>query len=544
MQSWLFTLDIVVLLSACLFLGGLFSRFGQSPIVGYLLAGTILGGASGTALIHSEQGIEDIAELGVALLLFSLGLEFSWARIKKFGSRAIFVGVLQVLITALTATTISFFFGCSIVEAVAIGAMVCLSSTACVLRILSDRRDLDTVHGRSAISVLLLQDIAVVPLAILMTVLSGGQGESGVIVEVGKIVLSAIALIVSLYLVLNKAAVFALGRMTLERNRELAVLLAVVSALGSTWAAHQLGLSPALGAFVAGMFLGGTSFATQIRADISSLRVIFLTLFFGAAGMVADPYWIASNLLLVLSVTAALILIKAVLIWLIMLSFGFTHCSAVATGLTLSQVGEFAFVLGSIGKRGGVVSSDVYLLIVSCTILSLFITPYLIAAAPKIGLLVERKLRRNFPVVTTVEGKRISPEILLIGFGPTGKAIATSLLPLREKVLVLDLNRNLVSEASELGFPALVGDALQLDVLEHIGIASVQLVVITIPARFATLTLLQHVRRLAPEALTFVRSRYQIDKPDFEAAGATLVVGDEEEVGSKLREAVLETLNK
>lgn len=544
MQSWLFTLDIVVLLSACLFLGGLFSRFGQSPIVGYLLAGTILGGASGTALIHSEQGIEDIAELGVALLLFSLGLEFSWARIKKFGSRAIFVGVLQVLITALTATSISFIFGCSIVEAVAIGAMVCLSSTACVLRILSDRRDLDSVHGRSAISVLLLQDIAVVPLAILMTVLSGGQGESGLIFEVGKIILSAVALIVSLYLILNKAAVFALGRLTLERNRELAVLLAVVSALGATWAAHQFGLSPALGAFVAGMFLGGSSFATQIRADISSLRVIFLTLFFGAAGMVADPYWIASNWFLVLGVTAALILIKAIVIWLIMLGFGFTHSSAVATGLTLSQVGEFAFVLGSIGKRGGVVSQDVYLLIVSCTILSLFITPYLIAAAPRIGLFLERKLRRNYQVVTSSTVQSIAPEILLIGFGPTGKAIATSLLPLRENVLVLDLNRNLVNEASELGFPAMLGDALQLDVLEHIGIATVQLVVITIPARFATLTLLQHVRRLAPEALTFVRSRYQIDKPDFEAAGATLVIGDEEEVGSKLREAVLATLNK
>lgn len=544
MESWLFTLDIVVLLSACLFLGGVFSRFGQSPIVGYLLAGTILGGASGTALIHSEQGIEDIAELGVALLLFSLGLEFSWARIRKFGSRAIFVGLLQVVITALTATSLGYLFGCSIVEAIAIGAMVCLSSTACVLRILSDRRDLDSVHGRSAISVLLLQDIAVVPLAILMTVLSGGQGESGVLVGVGKIILSAGALIVSLYIVINKAAVLALGRMTLERNRELAVLLAVVAALGSTWAAHQFGLSPALGAFVAGMFLGGTSFATQIRADISSLRVIFLTLFFGAAGMVADPFWIVSNLPLVLSVTVALILIKTGLIWAIMLGFGFTHSSAVATGLTLSQVGEFAFVLGSIGKRGGVVSDEIYMLIVSCTILSLFVTPNLIAAAPRIGLFFERKLRQNYQRASISQEKKIAPEILLIGFGPTGKAIANSLLPIREKVLVLDLNRDLVNEASELGFPVMLGDALQLDVLDHVGIATVQLVVITIPARFATLTLLQHIRRLAPEALTFVRSRYQIDKPDFEAAGATLVVGDEEEVGSKLREAVLEMLNK
>jgi monovalent cation:H+ antiporter-2, CPA2 family len=545
METWLFTLDIVLLLGACLLSGGLFSRMGQSPIVGYLLAGVILSGAVGAELIQFQDGLGTVAELGVALLLFSLGLEFSWSRIKKFGFSAILIGILQIIITLFAGTAIAYIFRLSFTESLAIGAMVSLSSTACVLRVLSDRREIDSIHGKNSISVLLMQDIAVVPLAILMTLLSGGKGEdTNALYDVMETLFTAALLILSLYLILNKLAVIVLGKLTLQRNRELTVLLAVVAAVGSTWAAHEVGLSPALGAFVAGMFLGGSQFATQIRADISSLQVIFLTLFFGTAGMIADPIWIINNIPLILLTTFLLLISKTIIIWIIMFLMGHSHASAISTGITLSQVGEFAFVLGAIGKSGGVLSDDIYLLIVSSAILALFLTPYAIALAPHIGLAVEKAINKNFTPKTN-NNERVSspPEIILIGFGPTGKKIGAALAEFKKNVMVLDLNKRLVDDAIKIGLKGEVGDALQIDVLEHIKIQFAQIVIITTPTRYSTVTILKHINRLAPNAITFVRARYEIDYSDFKSAGAHIVVGDEEEVGNKLRDKVITLLD-
>lgn len=357
MDLWIILRDIVVLLGASLLVGGVFSRFGQSPIVGYLLAGMWLGGPGSLHLVRSEHEIEAISELGVALLLFSLGLEFSIERLKKLGAKPLLGGVAQVVLTMLLACVGAMMFGLGAKEAVAFGAMVALSSTAVVLRILMERGEMEMPHGRNSLGVLLTQDMAVVPLALLMTIL-GGEGAAGDVAwNVGRLLLLAGGLIVGL-MVVTRIAVLALGTLTLHRNRELTVIFAVVTGLGAAWASHSVGISPALGAFVAGMLLGSSAFATQIRADISPLQVVLLTLFFGAAGMVADPIWILRHWYIVALVVGALTIGKLLVIWAVFLAFGQTNRVAAATGLCLAQVGEFAFVLGSIGRASGVISED------------------------------------------------------------------------------------------------------------------------------------------------------------------------------------------
>jgi CPA2 family monovalent cation:H+ antiporter-2 len=545
MDVWYLLSNIVILLAGALLLGGIFSRFGQSPLVGYLLAGMILGGPGSFGAVGSAEHIETISELGVSLLLFSLGLEFSWNRLKQFGSKALLGGALQVVTTALLAAAVGKLFGLSTREAVAVGAMVSLSSTAVVLRILMEQAEIDSAFGHNTLVTLLVQDIAVVPLALLMTLLGSGGTPVEVLTDIGRILSLAALLIVTLYLMVNKIAVYALGTLSLERNRELTIILAVVTGLGSAWASHAAGISSALGAFVAGMFLGSSPFATQVRADISSLRVVLLTLFFGAAGMVADPGWIAMHLHWVLGVTAILIVGKLIVVWAIFQFLGQTATIAAATGLCLAQIGEFAFVLGTIGLSSGILSPDTYRVIVSVAIVSLILTPYLVPKAQTLAARLARLLPTSQSRTPEDEPlPRFSPHVVIIGFGPSGQLAAQPFIGRNTRVLVIELSRQGVRKAFELGFEALIGDATQAELLEHAHLQSAKAIVITIPHYRSAMTILEQVRRLAPHAHLVVRSRYQLHSDYFVSAGAHKVIGDEEEMGEALGRHIQEWLNR
>ncbi|QDS93927.1 Inner membrane protein YbaL [Roseimaritima multifibrata] len=538
MELWILLADIVFLLAACLIGGGLASRIGQSPLVGYLLAGMLVGGPGGFGFVGSNVEIEEIAELGVALLLFSLGLEFSIERLKGLGSRPLLGGASQVIVTVLAGAVAALAYGMTMKPAIALGAMAALSSTAVVLRILMERSELEMPHGRNSLGVLLTQDIAVVPLAVLMTVLGGDGTPKDVAMDVGKLVLMAGGLATALYVV-TKIAVLTLGTLTLERNRELTVIFAVVIGLGSAAAAHSAGISPALGAFISGMLLGSSQFAIQIRADVSSLRVLLLTLFFGSAGMVADPLWILSHLHWVVAATAALTIGKLVITTAIFLAFRQSLRVAAATGLALAQIGEFAFVLGAIGRTSGVVSDDVYALVVSVTIVSFFVSALAVPFAPKFGDWAARMLGVGIDI-SAEDGTPSSPhttDVVVVGFGPTAQLASIPLMESHLRVTVIDLNHAGILTARQRGFDGHVGDATSPDVLEHASIGEAKLVIVTLPHFRSALTILQLVRSMNPSATVLVRSRYQIHSDALAAAGG-IISGDEEQVGGAIGEQV------
>jgi CPA2 family monovalent cation:H+ antiporter-2 len=539
---WLILRDIVVLLSASLLIGGLFSRLGQSPLVGYLLAGMMLGGPGSIHAVSSESEIEAIAELGVALLLFGLGLEFSLDRLKKLGAKPLLGGALQVVLTILLVLGGGLAFGFAVKESIAFGVMVALSSTAVVLRMLMERGETEMPHGRNSLAVLLTQDIAVVPLALLMTILGGEGTAVGVAGDVGKLLMMTGGLIVGLF-VLNKIAVLALGTLTLHRNRELTVIFAVVAGLGAAWVSHYAGVSPALGAFIAGMLLGSSAFATQIRADISPLRIVLLTLFFGAAGMVADPIWILYNWHVVAVVFILLTVGKLLVIWVIFLGLGQSTRVAAATGLCLAQIGEFAFVLGSIGKANGVVSPDMYALVVSVTIFSFILSAFLVPMAPRFGNRVAQLLQSARQPSDGKAELEKSPDVVIIGFGPAGEKAARPLIDKGVQVTVIDLNRVGIRRAQQLGFRGELGDATQSVVLEHARLQECKAVVITVPHHESSMTILEHVRKHAPHVHVIVRARHQLNTAAFVAAGANAVAGDEEQVGESLAGHLFDWLN-
>ena len=510
MESWDMLLEIIILLLACLLAGSLMAWLKQSPLVGYLVAGMVMGGPGSLAIVKGEQHIESIAELGVALLLFSLGLEFSWNRVMGFGRTTLLSGVAQVVVTLLLTALCARLFGLSNATSLAIGAMVCLSSTAAVLRVLIVRGEMDSQAGRNSLAVLLVQDIAVVPLAILIPLLSEGGDPTAIAVRVFGILLAATVVIGSLYFLLNYVAVKAFQSVAFGRNRELTVLLSVIIGLGATWAAHAAKLSPALGAFVAGMILGNSKFAVQIRADVASLRIVLLTLFFGAVGMIADPVWMFRNLPMVLSVAAMIMIGKATILLILLLLFGKSRGVSLSTGLCLCQVGEFAFVLGSEARTGNILTESQYSLLVSAAIVTLMVTPWLISVAPRASAWLNRWSGKSRHPDSQHASDHQVCEILIIGFGPAGRGAVRHLENVQERVLVLDLSPAGIAAAEGMGFRAKISDASNADVLEHLHLEQLRMLVITLPSRDDALAVLNQMRIIAPQAKKIIRSRHQI----------------------------------
>ena len=553
---WASLVDVIILLLAALVLGAVCERFKQSAILGYLLAGTLLG-PNALNWISNEKEVEALAELGVALLLFTIGLEFSWGRLRRLGSTALKGGSLQVIITLGLATGAAMVMGLGMRPAIVIGAVIALSSTAGVLRVLVARAEMESVRGRHALGILLLQDLAVVPLVVLVSVLSG-EGNAGQMAgSIAVMVLLAAALFSGFYLLSNYVAPPLLGSRMMQHNRELPVLLAIVLGLGSAWAAHKLNLSPAFGAFVAGMLLGESPFATQIRVDISSLRTVLLTLFFSSIGMLGDPLWMVQHLLAVVALVTAIVVGKVVIVWFVLRLLHQTHLIAIGTGLCLAQVGEFSFVLAAAarvfvqadGSVVGVITDDVFKLIVSATIVTLFLTPYLVAGAWPLSQRIVKLLERFSLASEDSQGSSHSTlvpadHIVIIGFGPAGMAVGETLTGQDLLVRVIDLNPRAISTARQLGFDALVADARKPETLEQVNVATASAVIITVPDPTAARSIVEQVRVMSPQAHIIARARYHIFQNELILAGAHVVIDEEQQVGERLADELQSHLHK
>jgi len=541
---WSALLDILILLLTAMVLGGLCERLKQSAILGYLLAGTLLG-PNALNWMPNHTAVAAIAELGVAMLLFTIGLEFSYRRLRSIGGLALGGGTLQVLLTSIISAGVCLMFGIGGRASLAVGAMIALSSTACVLRLLVSRAEIDSVYGRNATGILLLQDAAVVPLVLMVAVLDGGGSVWQIGWEVVRAVGGAALLVGVFYLLFNYLVPFLFGVKEAARNRELPILLAIVMAMGAAWAAHRLGLSPAIGAFTAGILLAGSPFATQIRADVVSLRTLFVTLFFSSIGMVADPTWAVDHWVTVAAVVAAIVFGKAVITCGISCLFRFSFGISVATGICLAQVGEFSFVLAEVARHGGLIDGDLFKLIVSATIATLFLTPYMVAVAPHLAVFIGKLLARGPRELFSLNeksiepGKKISGHIVIVGFGPAGQRVAEALMKRHQSLMVVvELNPRSAAVAQSYGLKTYIGDATHAEVLEHLHIGVSRIVAVTVPDPATARQIIEQVRSLSPETRIIARARYHVYRWQLALAGAHVVVDEEERVGLRIASEV------
>ncbi len=546
MDLWTSLLDILILLTAALLLGSICERLKQNAILGYLLAGTLLG-PNALDWMPNHEAIGTIAELGVALLLFTIGLEFSWRKLRNIGTIALGGGTAQVVITGAIACGVCMLFGTGGRAAFAIGAMIALSSTAFVLRLLVSRAEIDSVHGRNALGILLLQDIAVVPLILIVSALGSEEGASSgdIILSLGRSSLYALALVIGLYLILNHVLPRLLRADQVSRNRDVPVLLAMITAIGAAWISHELGLSPVLGAFIAGMMLADSPFANQIHSDVSSLRSLFVILFFSSIGMLGDPSFVWEHWPLFIAVVAAIIFGKAIITSGVARMLGSSWGHAIAAGVCLAQVGEFSFVIAEMAHGGGLLDEHVFKLIIAATIGTLFLTPFMVGTAPHMAKLVGRWFTSSQLALDETKDEdspdstELQDHIIIIGFGPAGQCIAETLMSRhKSSMLILDLNPKAMDLANTLGLRAGIGDATHRDVLDHACVAKARVVVVALPDPATVRLVISHIRYMSDHVPVVARARYHLYSRELTTAGAEVVVDEETEVGKRMAAAV------
>ena len=523
---WEILIELVALLAAALAMGLIAQRLKQDAIVGHLLAGLALGpGILG--LVRNVDLIVGLAEIGVSLLLFTIGLEFSLPKLRAMGRTALIGGGLQIALTVLLAQPLGALLGLSPTAALAMGLAFSLSSTAIVLRIITARGDSDAPYGRAATAILLLQDLALAPLLIVMQTMAGGkQGSAGVIAVLIALA-KALAFGALLYLVLRNALPWLVRGSSPQLLREAPVVLSIVTCLGCTWGAHALGLSPALGAFLAGALLGELPYAHQIRADIIPLRAVFVTLFFVSIGLLASPPRL-QDLGMIVLIAAAILFIKSAAATLALRAAGLPAFVAARAGIVVSQIGEFSFVMLTLAQQSRLLPAHQASLMVSAAVLTMLATPYLFLAAPKLARLFVMTPEPDIPRRTAANS------IIIAGFGPAGEEVVQTLNAHGFEPHIIDLNPRTTSAHVHFG------DAAQPEILAEAGLDNAAGIVVTIPDPAAAAAIVRTVRAIRPEVPVIVRSRHSRSAAALLAAGATNVVDEERTVGRNLSKLALQ----
>lgn len=525
MEAWRLLAELVGLLSLALVLGLAAARLGQKAMIGYLVAG-LVAGPRGLGIVQAAETVQFLAELGVALLLFSIGLEFSWHRIAAFGRRVLVGGLLQFGLTWACGFAAGHLMGLTPAGSVALGSILALSSTAFVMRLLQDRSELDSRHGRQAMGILLLQDLLLVPLLVIQSVLaerqSGWAGVTAFGVQFGKGVL----LVVLFYVVIRLVVLRALRGADSYAERDVPVLLSVLVCMGCAWGSHVAGLSPVLGAFVAGVLLADQPMADQIRANVTPLRAIFITLFFTSIGMLAGlPR--ASEWLFVAMLSGGVVVVKATAATMAIRWSGNPLRVAVLGGVALAQIGEFSFVLAQDALKRGLLPAGASEPLMTASVLTLIATPYLFP----VGDWAARKLRK-VQVAEALGEKRIAVDALVVGYGPAGMAVVRELLAEGMSVRVIESNPSLAAQVE--GADVLVGDATSEEILAHAGLGKAKVLILTIPDPGASRTILGVARSLNANTEVVVRARYHRYADAFRELGTDALADEEVLVGGEL----------
>ncbi len=552
-ESWRFLGELLLLLGGAVAAGAALEAIGVSAVIGYLLAGVILGpGLLG--LVSDVQPFELVAELGVALLLFSIGLEMTPAKLRGFGLRGAVVGLIQVVLTLGSAGAVAMLFGFDLRESLVIGCMIAMSSTAVVVRLLVDRGEIDAPRGREALSILLAQDVAVVPMLIMVGILGSIGGTEASSVEIAaeateKLAGAAFGLLLIVFL-LAFFGIFVmprlLGASVFRRNRDFAIVIAIITCMVSAWGSHAVGLSPALGAFLAGLVLARVSFARQIRADTGALRAVFLTLFFASIGLLAQvgEFIRTDILILVAGILIIGLAIKIIVTWFAIRMTGGHRVVAMGSALCLAQFGEFSFVVGSEARASGVLDERLFQATIGASLVSLLATPLLVAKAKPIARWLDRVLvrARIWRPGTRFEEERtdgLSGHVVVIGFGPAGEESARTVRLAGLEPYVLEMNAATVRRIKADGMMAEVGDGSNIEILEHMHARSASAFVVTIPDPEAAITAVHQIRALNSDAMIVVRGRYSRRVPELTSAGADHVLDEEATVGTLLGATVV-----
>jgi len=525
---------IAILLAAALVGGMIAHRLKQPIILGYLVIGIAIG-PHALGFVEDLEIIEAVAIIGVALLMFTLGLEISISQLREVGKLGIWGGIIQILVTFSLGLVIGFtLFNWPIQQAMLFGLIISLSSTVVCLKLLMDRGELSSVQGKIMLSILILQDIAVVLMMIAIPLMGGELKDLPLelAMALGKSVL-----FIGLTIILGRWIVpWLLGNIGGVRARELFLLTVLVLSLGTAVGTHIFGLSVVFGAFLVGLVLRETRFVHQALAEITPLRDVFATLFFVSLGMLLDPVFLINNWMLVLSVVAVIILLKSVVVFSIVKIFGHSNRIALITGAGLFQIGEFGFILA-------------YSVIISAAIITMLLTPLSMGLFSRFyptltSRLVSRKTTDNEIVTSQVPYQLEVPNrVVIAGYGRVGQNVAQGLQDAGISYLIIDIDPKRVSEAKASGRPRMYGDASNIHVLSHAGLDKARALVITYPDSIAVITTARLALTINPELNILARVHRIREADELKKLGVTELISPEYEASYRFIKRLLHIMD-
>ncbi len=495
--------EIVLVFGAALAVIALSHRLHIPAVVGFLLSGILIG-PYGLELIPDTSHVEAFAELAVALMLFVIGLELSSAELRRLGRFFVFGGMLQAALTATIGVSAALLLGATWPLAIFCGFVLTLSSTAIVLKIYTDRREIEAPHGRLALGILLFQDILIVPMLLIVPVLAGGRGFSSLAV-LGRLV-EGLAVVVAVFLAGRYLVPALLGFLARTGIRELLLLAALFACLGTALITHHLGLSMALGSFLAGVALADSDLRHQMQAQIAPLRDVFSSIFFTSIGMLLSLSVLVANLGLILAATAAILTVKAVVVWLVARMLRFPLRPALHTALGLCQIGEFSFVLLQAGKSEGVLPHDLYALLIAASVSTMLLTPLMMTGASRLAGWISR---RSWTSAAPEAADALQNHVVICGWGLGGRLLSR-ILRGHVRYRIVDLDAAVVEEARAKGEIILFGDIGSHDIQLKAGIDRAAVAVFAISDRAALRQAISLARSLNPGLHIIVRTK-QID---------------------------------
>lgn len=537
-------LDELVLMAAVGVIAALLVMWLRLPAVaGLLLAGAVVG-PYGLALVPNAQTIEALAEVGVIFLLFTIGLEFSLSKLRRIARVLVVGGTLQVGLTVGATVLVTTLLGGTVQRGLFFGFIVALSSTAIVLRGLAERRELDAPHGRLIVGTLIFQDLCVVPMMLTIPLLAGGGSDQPVL-DVALALGKAAGLVVLVIVLARFLVPGVFARVDATRSREVFLLAVLVVCIGTAWLTSLVGLSLALGAFLAGVVLAESDFGHRALSDVLPLRDLFTSVFFMSLGMLFDVQLLRDQPLAIGLLFVALFLGKGLLATVSVLPLRPPLRVAVLAGVGLAQFGEFGFVVAKEGLSLGLLTGPESRLLLTAGVLTMFVTPVAIRLAPTLAAGAERlqgltKLLGIAAISDAApEHTGLSGHVVIGGYGVAGRVLGQALRRSGVPYLVMEINAECVERERAAGEPIYYGDVSAVEALEHAHVGSARAVVLLINDPDAARRALDACRRHAPQTPVLLRTHYFADRDDLLRAGAADVVCEEIESGVEMLARVL-----
>ncbi len=531
MNEFIIIKDIVVTLLVSVPIILLFHKLKIPSIVGFLIAGMIIG-PYGFGLISEINEIEIMAEVGVILLLFTIGLEFSLKELARIKKLLLIGGGLQVLITIVISYLILYLIGIQLNQAVFIGMLISLSSTAIVLKLLSDKGEIESPQGKISVGILIFQDLAIVPMFLLVDILQ--QSDSVDLLSISVRLLTSAAIIAFILFAAKYLAPRILYYLARSRMRELFTVGVILILLGTAFLTHTFGLSFALGAFIAGLILSESEFSSQIIAEILPFKDVFNSIFFVSIGLLLNINFAIQFPLEILLISISIIVLKSLIIFILILFLKYPTRIAILSAIGLAQIGEFSFILA---QQGGNLLGEYFNLFLASTIFTMIATPFLIKFAP---LIADKTKSIKKEDVNTVSGtEKFQDHVIIAGFGLNGRNLAKVLKESGINYIIIEMNPDTVKQERAKGEHIIFGDISREEVLHAAGIHTAKVFVVVISDRTISRRVIRTAKNLNNDLFVLVRTRFISETDELKKLGADLVIPEEFETSIQIFSSVL-----